>query len=207
MNEPLFPRREEPGEGSITCNFRRTLRFPWRALLALLAVGRRGHKGSVAAGPSLSSAEEVATLQLLAGLSRSPALPSLIAASFVLHFRAFSSTAQCQTPSHCPSPACHSYSGRWRWQPGAAPEGRWEEPREGEVLGQGDRARRQLHRTWGRLSLQPACSWSPEVRNSPISRTSSASGHLYRAHHPYQSTRALRPAICICPVHRCIPSA
>lgn len=41
-----------------------------------------GHEGSVAARPSLSSAEEVATLQLLAGLSRSPALPSLIASSF-----------------------------------------------------------------------------------------------------------------------------
>lgn len=124
-----------------------------------------------------------------------------------LHFRVFSSTAQCQTPSHCPSPACHSYSGRWRWQPGAAPEGRWEEPREGEVLGQGDRARTQLHRTWGRLSLRPACSWSPKIRNSPTSRTSSASGHLCHAHHPYQNTRALRAVICICPVHCCIPSA
>lgn len=92
-------------------------------VFCLQSVGGRGDKGSVVVGLSLSSAEEVAMLRLLAGLSWPPAPPPSIASSFVLHFRAFSSRARCQTSSHSPSPACHYCPGRWKRQPGATPEG------------------------------------------------------------------------------------
>lgn len=108
--------------------------------------------------------------------------------------------AQRQTPSCSPSPACHYCPGRWKRLPGAAPERRWEEPREGEVLCLGRRARTQPHRTQGRLSTQPGCSWDLQIRSSPTSQTSSVPGLLRHAHHSYQNRRALRAAICICPV-------
>lgn len=100
----------------------------------------------------------MAGLRLLAGPAWPPAQPALIALSFVPHFRALSSRAGCQTPSRTPSPACYYGLGRWRWPPGAAPEPQWEEPREGEELSQGGRARTQPHRNPRGLSPQPGCS-------------------------------------------------
>lgn len=77
----------------------------------LLAVGRRGEKGSWRWG-RLSPGEEVAVLRLLAGLSWPPALPPLTVSSFVPHFTAFSSRARRQTPSRTAPPACHYRLGR-----------------------------------------------------------------------------------------------
>lgn len=138
---------------------------------ALPAVSGRGNKAQRRQGPACH--QENRRLRCGCwqdGPGRQRCLLPLIASSFVRHFRVFGPRAWCQPPSRSLSPACHYCPGRWRWQPGAAPEGRWEKPREGEVLGQGGRARTQPRRTQGRLSPQSGSSWSPKVRSSPTSR-------------------------------------
>lgn len=50
-----------------------------------------------------------------------------------------------QTPSGTLSPASPYCLGRWRWQPSAAPERQWEEPREVGIWLEWT----QPHRTWG----------------------------------------------------------
>lgn len=107
----------------------------------------------------------MALLQLPAGLSGPPVLPPLIGSSFVLHFRALSVWAWCQTPSGAPSPACHYCPGRWRWHL--------------ELLQRDSGRNPERERHWARMDaatqdpgetgLQFGSSWGSKVRNSPIS--------------------------------------
>lgn len=64
----------------------------------------------------------MAVLRLLAGPAWPPALPALIALSFVPHFRALSSRAGCQTPSRTPSPSL-------LLRPGQVEVASWSSPR------------------------------------------------------------------------------
>lgn len=102
----------------------------------------------------------------------------------------------------CPITRLPLPPGQVEVAPRAAPEGQWEEPREGAALGQRDAATQDP----GDTGPQPGSSRGSKVKNGPTSRhlSVSVSGLLYHTcHPPNPHTRR----ICVCPIHLGIPGA